>query len=127
MDSKTTLLIVLILGIMVLIIKNQLPSDDVKNLSTTTTIAEIQISEIIEKIKNESPELEIYLNYPAKITLLYDKDLDELSLKQPAIYSGLEEPIYRVEFLNDKKTGLLILYDPKREIVRKFEVKGLVL
>lgn len=122
------LLIILTLAILALLIKNRLLIQEIYEVkiskeNTSTIIAETQIQEIKEKIKENFSELENYLNQSFKITILNQEELNDLSQKQPVIYGKIKAPIYKIEFINENKTTLLILYDPKsREILKKFEI-----
>ena len=92
---------------------------------TTTTTA--NLNPILEKLK-EFPEMEPYLKYPATVNFLTQKQLDELSKKQPVLYSGLKAPLYKIEFVKEDGTTLLVLYDSeKNQIVKNFEITSMML
>lgn len=128
------LLIVTTLAIIALMIKNQFLVQEIgkkkqgseSQLSTATTIKEINLQTVFEKIKMEFPELEPYTKYQAKVILLEQSKLEELSAKQPVIYKDLDAPLYKIEFSKDDGGSLLILYNPYNDkIVRKFEILGM--
>lgn len=78
-------------------------------------------TEIILKLRSvEQIEPYTYWNYT--IELLEKGEVSQLSLKYPAIYSGINTDVYKIEFRTTDK-GLLVIYDPqKNDVVRIFNL-----
>lgn len=90
-------------------------------MTWTGRVVETNEAEILDRLK-QFPELEHYIDYPARVTFLTEKDIAELAKKQPVIYEGLPGNVYRIEFALDNR-GLLVIYDLKENLIlREFEL-----
>lgn len=85
------------------------------------------VNNSVLEIASKDPEVSSLIAQSYEITILYPKNITQLSQKYPAIYGSLpDKTLYRIDYRGER--GMLVIVDlENKTVLRYFRTAGVIL